>query len=754
MLVHFALIAVLAHPQPSDHQPSAPPPPEVAVAEDGTAITGSCLVRIPADKVIADSDGDGVIHIGADGITVEFEDKTILRGAPAGTPGDQLKGVGIRLDGHKNVVLKNVRVSGFKVGILASNCPGLIVENADLSENYRQHLKSTAAAEDGADWLYPHNNDEDQWVTQHGAALAVKNASNVTIRKVKIRDGQNGIILHRVTDSRVYDDDCSFLSGWGIAMWRSSRNLICRNALDFCIRGYSHGVYNRGQDSAGLLMFEQCSENLIAQNSITHGGDGIFGFAGREAIGETPAPSPDFDYKLSGCNDNLIAENDLSSAAAHGLEMTFSHGNKVVGNKLNDNGICGIWGGYSQEMLIAENEIEGNGQMAYGLEGGGINIEHGSRNLIVSNRFRRNACAVHLWWDDDGDLLKKPGVAAAGSDVEGNTISSNTFTGEVIALQLRDSAKPPTHVRNTVFAKNTFEKVGKELVTEEGISVTREGEAPMYVLPKYELVGETHPVGARASLAGRENIVMTEWGPWDHEGPLVRLVSSSGPTHHYQLFNLPKDATVTVTMADGRPSNQVVATHWVRTSNPQQYDIAIRQGGVAAYSLLVEAGPYQQKLEAAFVKTMWQVALFPWEGSLNPPKPPENLEAWRALAIGPKAAHAKTMELSFKFGTTGPTAITWLPEFAKSGLPGSLYGLIATTVVPIQKGKWTIKTTSDDGIRVIVDGKPIIENWTHHAPAVDTGQFEVSEARSVPITVEYFQIGGFAVLDFQIEPAK
>ena len=36
-------------------------------------------------------------------------------------------------------------------------------------------------------------------------------------------------------------------------MWRSSATSFHRNAFDFCVRGYSHGVYNRGQDSAGIL---------------------------------------------------------------------------------------------------------------------------------------------------------------------------------------------------------------------------------------------------------------------------------------------------------------------------------------------------------------------------------------------------------------------------------------------------------------------------------------------------------------------
>ena len=69
-------------------------------------------------------------------------------------------------------------------------------------------------------------------------------------------------------------------------------NSTARNACDFCIRGYSHGVYNRGQDSAGILMFEQCSGNVIAENSATHCGDGLFAFAGKEALGETEPSAP------------------------------------------------------------------------------------------------------------------------------------------------------------------------------------------------------------------------------------------------------------------------------------------------------------------------------------------------------------------------------------------------------------------------------------------------------------------------------
>src|SRR5687768_18079716 len=43
---------------------------------------------------------------------------------------------------------------------------------------------------------------------------------------------------------------------------------------------------SRGQDSAGILCFEQSSDNLFAENSATHGGDGFFGFRSEEHTSE------------------------------------------------------------------------------------------------------------------------------------------------------------------------------------------------------------------------------------------------------------------------------------------------------------------------------------------------------------------------------------------------------------------------------------------------------------------------------------
>ena len=36
-------------------------------------------------------------------------------------------------------------------------------------------------------------------------------------------------------------------------------------------------------------------------------------------------------------------------------------------------------------------------------------------------------------------------------------------------------------------------------------------------------------------------------------------------------------------------------------------------------------------------------------------------------------------------------------------------------------GTYTFTTVSDDGVRLWVNGQEIINNWTYHGPATDTG---------------------------------
>ena len=488
---------------PSPGQEDEPRPVEtVRLERAGTLITRSCRVEVPAAP-IADS-GNGVLRIVADGVTVELAGEP-LQGAPGGTDPDRFQGVGIVI-AARDVTLRNARVRGFRTGIHALAAHGLVLEDCDVSGNYRQRLRSTQAAEEKEDWLEPHANDGHEWFQRYGAGIYVERSSAVTVARCRARAGQNGLILERVERARVHDNDFSFLSGWGIALWRSCDNVIARNACDFCIRGYSHGVYNRGQDSAGILLFEQCSRNVIAENSATHCGDGLFAFAGQEALGASKSLPAGFDHARAGCNDNTIAGNDFSYAAAHGIEITFSFGNRLLSNRLVENSICGVWAGYSRETLIAANEIVANGRAGYGLERGGIDIEHGQRNVIQGNVFRSNACGVHLWWDEDAGLAALPWTAANGHEARGEIVAGNRFESDDLGIQLRATS-------DVVTFENRFVDVAKQIDATPGAEPREKRYEPVaFELPR-DLPGETRPVGARTELRGRDKIRIEEWGP-------------------------------------------------------------------------------------------------------------------------------------------------------------------------------------------------------------------------------------------------
>src|ERR1041385_1229661 len=121
MLTALPIAALLlAQPQGPKADTAAPPLPTMILRADDTTIDHSCRVEIPPKMFIRDTNGDGVIHITADNITVEFAPETTLRGSVPGAAPDTMTGIGIRLDGHKGVTIRGGTISGFKIGLLAT----------------------------------------------------------------------------------------------------------------------------------------------------------------------------------------------------------------------------------------------------------------------------------------------------------------------------------------------------------------------------------------------------------------------------------------------------------------------------------------------------------------------------------------------------------------------------------------------------------------------------------------------------------
>lgn len=234
----------------------------------GSVLDSSLIIKAIYNFNASDSINVPLIRIEGNNITVDFNNCTIQGSNDKQFP-NEFYGLAILIKGD-NITLKNVNIRGYKVAIMAIGCDNLKIENSDLSYNFRQHLKSNWLREDVSDWMSYHNNEDDEWL-RFGAGIYLKDCRKPVIQNNTITNGQCGLMMVRTTEGLITGNNFSFNSAIGIGMYRSNNNQVISNRLDFNVRGYSHGFYNRGQDSAGILVFEQCNENTFAFNSVTHG---------------------------------------------------------------------------------------------------------------------------------------------------------------------------------------------------------------------------------------------------------------------------------------------------------------------------------------------------------------------------------------------------------------------------------------------------------------------------------------------------
>jgi hypothetical protein len=75
-------------------------------------------------------------------------------------------------------------------------------------------------------------------------------------------------------------------------------------------------------------------------------------------------------------------------------------------------------------------------------------------------------------------------------------------------------------------------------------------------------------------------------------------------------------------------------------------------------------------------------------------------------------------------------------------------------VKPAYSETYTFYTTSDDGIRLWVNGQKVIDNWTDHAPTEDTGQVALTAGQRHDIRLEYYERGGGAVAKLEWSSAR
>lgn len=656
----------------------------------GTVLTASARIapgvyRLPAPRSL----DSAVIIIRGNNLTVDFEGATLL-GSDSTVLPDERAGVAIRVEGGRNVTIRNARVHGYQIGILARGTRNLALIDNDASRNWRPRLFSLVEHESLVDWLSHHKNENDEWL-RFGAGIYLADVQGGEIRGNRIEHGMEGLMLTRSNHLRIWNNTIEFNSGVGIGLYRSSHNQIMHNHASFNVRGYSHGFYRRGQDSADLLLYEQSSHNVVAFNAMTHGGDGLFLWAGQSTM----------DSGQGGSNDNLFYRNDFSFAPTNAMEATFSR-NVFIGN-IAAGSEYGLWGGYSYESLVRENVFEGNRT--------GIAIEHGQDNEIVGNTFTRDSVAISLWANpiEPSDWAYPKQRDTRSRDYR---IFDNRFTGNRVGLRVAQS-------QSVYVGRNEFVRVDSMIVRGD-TAVVRQRDTTLtaraVALPN-PLPGGLPMRGDHFTDRGRAAIIVDEWGPYDWRSPRLWPVDSSratplalrvlGPAGRWRVVG--ERGVARLSRRAGRTNDTIVVT----PARGREHD----------WRLTLESDRRQRFSYERFQPIgEWNVKFTSYTDSVR--------------LDGPAILALRTPRLDYM----------WYRPAIKE-LPQAKWAAVATATVDLPPGTYTLRSISDDGIRVYVDGQRVIDNWRPHGSEVDN--VDIRPGRH-ELRVEYYQVDGWVELRVEI----
>lgn len=776
-----------------------------------------------ARRVYAISSDQSLAHpaveIRGDNITVDFQEATLQGTTPATQPNER-HGLGLLIHG-RNVTVKNLKVRGYKVGLMAKDCPGLKIVNSDFSYNWKQHLASTLDKEDESDWQSYHHNEKDEWL-EYGAGLYLRGCSGFEVRGCRAVGGQCGLMLTGCDKGFVWNNDFSFLSGIGLGMYRSSDNRIMHNKIDWCVRGFSYGVYNRGQDSAGILIYEQSNRNTFAYNSVTHGGDGFFLWAGQTTM----------DSGAGGCNDNLLYGNDFSHAPTNGIEATFSR-NKFVNNLVLE---CwhGVWGGYSYNTPVVGN--------VFGYNVDAIAWEHGQDDYVRGNIFYRDNTVMRIWQNPGQDpnwgypkhhdtenrdwlvagnsFVEIPGSVLDYQNGSNFTLGPNRYLGVHGFANIRgpltnfnsaeaksiQSAESTTAERRATVGPKHYPTMAAGFKSQENMltnvlpDISPLARGRTYVDPtefntnwnplRYKrgvpITIGTRPAGRRIApipaealayapkpiaggqdpflkpnaLRGWKYLIVDEWGPYDFQRPILwaredlnpgitgrytrKRFEVLGPKGRWRLISKP--AGVELSAKSGTVPGSVDVS--IPTGGVTNVAIELEYVGAATVDYRGVATPAGKSVRFGYSKFFtpidWTIRFYKWSKSENPAEPHSNPDAaaFEDALKGEPLAELKRDRL--EFAGSSFDRVTGNDHFAT----------VADGTFTIQPGDYTLELTTDDGARLSLDGKPLIEDaWHYQGPTLYTRNVHLG-AGPHKLHVVHFQIDGYAALKVNLRPKK
>src|SRR5690349_15859023 len=276
-------------------------------------------VRICAGRYrIPDRDEQGVIIAASSGTRIDLTGVVLESGDSVAS---RYVGIGVASRGVDGVTITGGAIHGYRLGIRLEGGRSHRISGADLSGTRNQDVLSTPAKPNGADRL---NVTQPDSTERYGGGILLLRTTAAIVTGNTARHAQNGIGLMDVRDSYIAENDVSANDGWGIHLWRSSRNVITRNHVDHVRRCQSQ-VPAEDCNAAGVLLREASDSNSVVDNDLTASSVGLL-LAGEPRV-TRPAVG------------NLIYRNDAGAELQAGFVCAYGWGNTFLENRADSSAI-------------------------------------------------------------------------------------------------------------------------------------------------------------------------------------------------------------------------------------------------------------------------------------------------------------------------------------------------------------------------------------------------------------------------------
>ncbi len=318
----------------------------------GTQVQGEVRV-CPGRYRIADPAERGVIIVAGSGTRLDLTGVVLESGdSVAG----RFVGMGIASRNVDGVSIVGGTIRGYRVGIRLEGGRGHRVIGSALSGS--RALPSTETV-DSLNRLDPVHLEVFQ---AYGTGLMLARTTAAAVTGVTARGSQNGISLLEARESYLADNDVSGNSGWGIQLWRASRNVIVRNLADHTVRCAPPAA---DCGAAAILIREGSDSNTVGDNDLTGSSIGLrlgAGHAGERAsrsnliYRNTASEAAGAGFSIGSAWNALLLDNRADSSA-FGFQLLSAAGCTIRGNTVIGARTAAIAGEHSADILIESNVL-------------------------------------------------------------------------------------------------------------------------------------------------------------------------------------------------------------------------------------------------------------------------------------------------------------------------------------------------------------------------------------------------------------